>query len=117
MMGANLGLTFNRSFSIGVAAFSNIHDFPMGHPVMTGLTLEYALPSKSYFNLKLATFIGTGEEYLLNRAFYIFEPQVGVTFNITRSFNISTGVSYRVTSLKDSQMAPFSWCFNLRFGK
>jgi hypothetical protein len=117
MMGFNFGLTFNKSFSIGFAGYSNTHDFPMGHPVMAGLILEYALPSRNYFNIKVGSFIGTGEEYLLNRYFSIVEPQVSLTFNVTRHLNISTGISIRLTSLKDSQMAPLSWCFNFRLGK
>ncbi len=117
MAGIHFGLTFNKSFSFGIAAYANTHDFPLSHPVYYGLTLEYALPSRSFFNLKVGALIGSGEEYLLSRQFGIVEPQVSVTFNISRLFKISTGVSYRFTSVDDSVFKPLSWCFGFRLGK
>ncbi|MCP5103720.1 MAG: caspase family protein [bacterium] len=117
MVGGHFGLTFNKAFSLGFAGYANVHDFPLGHPVYWGLTLEYALPSRSVFNVKVGTMIGSGEEYLLSKQFFIFEPEVGVTFNISRLLNISTGLSYRFTSVDKSTFAPFSWCFSFRLGK
>jgi hypothetical protein len=117
MSGIHFGITFNRSFSFGFAGYANMHDFPMGHPTFWGLTLEYAWPSRSMFNLKTGILLGSGEECLLDRYFYILEPQVGITFNITRLFNVGLGVSYRYTSLKKSNLAPFSLCFSARLGK
>lgn len=117
MAGVHMGLTFNKSFSFGFAGYGNTHDFPLGHPVYWGLILEYAVPSRSFFNLKFGALVGSGEEYLLSRQFGIVEPEVSVTFNISRLFNISTGVSYRITSVDNSVFSPLSWCFSFRLGK
>lgn len=117
MAGGHFGLTYNKSFSIGFMGLANTHDFPLGHPAYTGVTLEYAMPSRSMFNIKIGALIGSGEEYLLSRRFFVFEPQFGVTFNISRLFNISTGLGYRFSSLKDTTLAPVSWCFSFRLGK
>jgi hypothetical protein len=117
MSGIKLGLTFKRSISIGLAGFINNGDFPMGHPVYWGLTVEYALPSTSIFNVKFGALMGSGEGTLLSDQFYIVEPELTVTLNITRLLNINTGISYRITDKERSSLAPLSWFFSLRFGK
>lgn len=117
MTGVHGGITFNKAFSFGFAGFANTHDFPLGHPVYGGATMEYALPTRSYFNLKVGILVGSGEEGLLTKQFFIVEPQVSVTFNVSRLLNISTGLSYRFTSVDNSDFAPLSWCFSFRLGK
>lgn len=117
MTGIKLGLTFKRSISIGIAGFINNGDFPMGHPVYGGLTVEYALPSTGIFNVKFGALIGSGEGALLSNQFYIVEPELTVTLNITRLLNINSGISYRITDKDRSSLAPLSWFFSLRFGK
>jgi hypothetical protein len=117
IMGGKAGITFNKSLSIGFAGYGNSSDFPLGHPTWSGLIMEYALPSRSFFNLKIGALAGKGEEYLLLHDFFIFEPELSVTFNITRLLNVSTGLSYRYVSLKESSLAPLSWTFSFRFGK
>jgi len=117
MLGGYVGITFNKAFSIGFASFANTYDFPLGHPVYWGVTMEYALPTKGYFNLKFGAMVGSGEMYFLSKNFWIVEPQVSVTFNVTRLFDISAGLSYRIVSVDNSELAPFSLCFSLRLGK
>jgi hypothetical protein len=117
MAGGHFGLTFNKQFSFGFCGFSNLHDFPLGHPTYWGARVEYALPSRGVFNYKASLLVGSGEEYLLSKQFFIFEPEFGVVFNITRLFNVYTGISYRFTSVEDTVMSPFSLCFSIRLGK
>jgi hypothetical protein len=117
MMGARAGVTFNKALSFGFGAYGNTSDFPLGHPIYRGFTVEYALPTRGVFNMKVGFLIGSGEEYLLSRHFFIFEPEFGVTFNITRLLNVSTGISYRYTSIDESVLSPFSWMFSVRLGK
>ena len=89
----------------------------MNYPLYLGLTVEYALRSTSIFNVKFGVLMGSGEGKLLSDQFYILEPEITVTMNITRLFNINSGISYRFTDKDDSHLAPFSWIFSLRFGK
>lgn len=117
MTGGRFGITFNKSLSLGVGGYVNSSDFPLGHPTYGGFTLEYALPSRSFINLKTGFLIGSGEEELLNRHFFIFEPELSVTLNITRLLNLSTGISYRYTSIEKGVLSPFSWMFSIRLGK
>lgn len=117
MTGGRFGITFNKSLSLGVGGYINSSDFPLGHPAYGGFTLEYALPSRGFFNMIAGFLIGRGEEELLNRHFFIFEPEFGVTINITRLLNVSTGISYRYTSIEDGVLSPFSWMFSIRLGK
>ena len=89
----------------------------MGHPVYYGLFVEYALPSTGIFNVKFGVLMGSGEGTLLSNQFYIVEPEITVTLNITRLFNINSGISYRITDKERSSLAPLSWFFSLRLGK
>ncbi|MCP5046281.1 MAG: caspase family protein [bacterium] len=116
--GGRFGLTFNKRLSLGFVKYNNSDDsFNPSLPTYGGFIMEYALASRSVFNLKPALLIGTGKENPINRNFFIIEPEIILTLNVTRLINISTGLSYRVVFVKDSPLSPLSWNFSLRLGK
>ncbi|NIM11434.1 MAG: hypothetical protein GTO45_36835 [Candidatus Aminicenantes bacterium] len=117
LSGFQFGLTFNRSLSIGFAGFANTGDFPLGHPVYWGLTVEYLFPARSMFQPKVGILVGAGEEYLLSHGFYVIEPEASVTFNITRKFSITSGISFRINTRENAVLSPFSWGFSLELGR
>jgi len=117
MLGLRFGVTFNKSLSLGFAAFGNGNYSTSGHPAYAGAILEYAFPSFTFINPKLGLLIGAGEEVLLDRSFFILEPEFNLTINFTRLLNVNLGVSYRRTSMEPSILAPWSFVFSIRLGK
>jgi hypothetical protein len=118
LTGGQLGITFNKSLSLGIAGYSDSDLIPLLNNVSYGgLTLEYALPSRSFYNLKAGCLIGDGKEGLFGHRFFIFEPEFVVTLNITRLLNISSGISFRFTSTEDVSLSPLSWMLSIRLGK
>jgi hypothetical protein len=117
LVGTRFGMTFNKNLSLGIAGYANSSDITEAHPAYGGVALEYAFPSRHFINLKISALVGAGEEELLNRSFFIFEPEVGITLNLTRLLNIGTGISYRFTSLDNSVLSRMSWSFSIRLGK
>jgi len=117
MVGVKFGMTFHKSLSLGFAAYGNASNYANGHPAYAGATLEYASPTIGFVNIKVGLFLGGGEEYLLERNFFIIEPELSLTLNLSRLLNVSLGVSYRKTSIENPQMDHWSFTWGIRLGK
>lgn len=118
LMGGKFGLNFGGVFSFSIGGCSNTMDSnQLGHPIYWGFSFDYTYPSPRVVNLRMGIMIGSGEEYMLNRRFFIIEPEVGMVINVSRFFRVTGGLSYRFTSIKDSTFAPISLSLNLEFGK
>lgn len=116
MMGGKFGLNFGGVFSVGVVGYGNTNDI-LGHPTYWGFTFDYTFPSPKVLNLRVGGLIGSGAEYLLANRFFIVEPEIDLVVNVTRSFRVAAGLSFRYTSIKDSQFAPISLSLGLEYGK
>jgi hypothetical protein len=108
--GGRLGFTINKTWSVGVAAYA-------GEGAYAGVGLEYAFPTKSFVNIKTGLIIGSGKQSNPSRRFFVLEPEVGLTFNITKLLNVGVGISYRLVFMNDADLNPLSLNFSFRLGK
>lgn len=127
-IGGRMGFTFNRKFSVGLAAYglsnnSNFMDnrFSTTDPlrigmVYGGLNMEYTLFSNSVIHFTVPVVVGAtgvyvyeddgdffGNEYdeVENSAGFIVEPGVNVELNVFKFMRLDLGVGYRYVAETD----------------
>lgn len=144
MIGGRGGWIINHSFIIGGGGYGLVNNVkantlgPLGERYLNfgygGLELEYIPASNRLYHLSFKTLIGGGgvgfrdQNFDYHRdgdqdAFFVLEPEVNATMNVTKYFRISAGVSYRyisgVNSLASSNadLSGPSGVLTFRFGK
>jgi hypothetical protein len=145
LVGGRGGWIINHSFIIGGGGYGLVNDVkakvlgPYGERYLNfgygGLELEYVSEPDRLINFSFQTLIGGGglswrDENVQvgmrnsdNDTFFIVEPGVNVTLNVTTYFRISGGVSYRYISGVQSpassnpDLSGLSGVLTFRFGK
>lgn len=144
LVGGRGGWIINHSFIIGGGGYGLANNVkaktfgPLGERYLNfgygGLELEYVSASDRLIHFSFMTLIGGGgvswrdENSSMNHgsdsdAFFIAEPAVNVTLNVTTYFRISGGISYRYISgveskaSTNSDLSGPSGVLTLRFGK
>lgn len=144
LVGGRGGWIINHAFILGGGGYGLVTNVkaktlgPNGERYLEfgygGLELEYIPESNKLIHLSFMTLIGGGgvgwrddnEPMSFRReseAFFIVEPAVQATLNVTPFFRISAGVSYRYVSGLDSKVSSNadlsgpSGVLTLRFGK
>ncbi|HAL57166.1 MAG TPA: hypothetical protein DCP63_12015 [Bacteroidetes bacterium] len=144
LVGGRGGWIINNSFIVGGGGYGLVNsvkakalgprnqqylDFGYG-----GLELEYISRSNKLIHLSFMTMIGAGGVGWRDRemgydndsnpdAFFILEPAVNATLNVTRYFRISAGASYRYISgvssnaTTNADLSGPSGTLTFRFGK
>jgi hypothetical protein len=127
LVGGQLGWTFNRSFSIGFAAYGRAEhehdndcwdcyrDCDYRGPAYGGITTAFIFPPKNLIHFKVGALFGSG--YSWDRHFYIFEPGIDVVLNISQIVRLQAGISYPFTDKTDIGLDDVIFNVSFRFGK
>lgn len=148
LVGGQGGWIINHTFVLGGAGYGLANEiegdffrFEFGYPVIRmgygGLLLEYFHNSHNLVHFSVSTVIGAGgvdydwqnlfewssEDEWNGDSFFVLEPELSLTMNITHFFRISGLVSYRFVSgvelqgLEDDDFRSVSGGLALKFGK
>lgn len=147
LVGGRGGWIINHSFIVGGGGYGLVNDVhakvlgPFGERYLNfgygGLELEYVAHPHRLINCSVQSLIGAGalswRDQSMHRdmfdsnsnseTFFIVEPGVNVTLNVTKYFRISGGVSYRFISGVQSEassnpdLSGPSGVLTFRFGK
>jgi len=125
LLGGTIGLTFNRNFSVGLAAYARaVHgegaleldvDMDPGKPGYGGLTFAYSFAPSRKIHFEVGALLGSGNYWYRN--FYIFEPEIRVVLNLSRIVRVGFGLSMPITDKDDVGLENPLFGINLRFGK
>ncbi|MCP4216869.1 MAG: caspase family protein [bacterium] len=123
--GGYFGITFNRSLSVGFAAYGG-SDKPEGMSAYAGILMEYDFNPFSRFHVKVGGLLGYGNgdtyvpssiyDWTHSRAFFIFEPEVTLLLNVSRFIRIGAGVSIPISE-KASGLGNIGFGLRFEFGK
>ena len=118
IMGFNLGLTFNRVFSVGIASYAKtnfVDGFP-GMPGYGGITFAYAFSPLKKWSLRLTALAGTGAGGNF-WVFYVFEPGIEGVLNLSRYVRIKAGLSFPITDSENEGLKSPIFSVGFQFGK
>ena len=103
LLGAGAGLTFGKTFSVGVAGYgkSNFAGGGPGLPGFGGLTFAYAFNHEKMLHWRVSAFVGSGMAKG-GSIFYIFEPGAEIILSISRIVRIQAGISIPLTDRETS---------------
>jgi hypothetical protein len=130
LVGGRGAWIINHTFAFGGAGYGlvthGLSIFPMGYG---GLDFEYFASSNDLIHLSIGLLAGAGGVGYKNetmtgnhRSFWVLEPSVQANLNVTHSFRIAAGVSYRYVSgvksviLTNDDLSGLSAIFALEFG-
>ena len=101
LLGGSIGFTFNRSFSVGLAAYARAIsgmgaleldvDFDPGRPAYGGVLFEYSFAPHRKLHFKVSALFGSGNSW--GRSFFIFEPEIAAVVNLSGFVRIVGGLS------------------------
>ncbi len=118
LMGFNIGLTFNRAFSVGVATYgkANFVDGLPGFPGYGGITFAYSFSPLKKWHFRLTALAGTGAggDFWV---FYVFEPGIEAVLNLSRFVRIKAGMSFPITDSKNVGLTAPILSVGFQFGK
>ncbi len=125
LMGGRIGLTFNRSFSIGIAGYGRIIrengafdlsiDHDPGQPAYGGVTFGYTFFPEKMVHLKAGALFGAGNYFC--RDFLIFEPEIDLVLNVSRIVRARCGISLPFTDRDDVGLDNLIFNVGFQFGK
>ncbi len=125
LVGGSIGLTFNRSFSVGLAGYGRAVsengaleldvDFDPGQPAYGGVTFSYAFFPDRKVHLRAGALFGSGNYYC--RDFFIFEPEVDLVLNISRIARVRFGMSMPFTNKENVGLDNLIFNVGFQFGK
>ncbi len=123
LVGGRVGLTFNGSFSIGLAGYGRTDtdysifdiDHDGDHPAFGGVFFAYAPAQERLLHLRFTALAGSGDSW--GRVFYIFEPGVEVVLNVSEIIRLSLGLSYPLTDRNEIGLENPILGFGIQFGK
>ncbi|UCC39034.1 MAG: hypothetical protein JSV96_14670 [Candidatus Aminicenantes bacterium] len=125
LFGGNIGLTFNRNFSVGFAAYARAvtgpHDFDLdvdfdpGKPAYAGVTFGYSIAPNKPIHIKFGVLLGHGNYWYRN--FYIVEPEIRVLLNLSQSISIGFGLSVPTTDRDKVGLDNPIFGFSFQFGR
>lgn len=116
LMGGNFGLTFGRTFSVGVAGYGKINFPTPGSPGYGGITLEYSFIPGRKIHFKIGALLGSGVGFR-EGIFYIFEPELKLILNLSHIVRIGGGISIPFTDKKSAGFKNPSIVLSFQFGK
>ncbi|MEO0161962.1 MAG: hypothetical protein ABIL74_06790 [candidate division WOR-3 bacterium] len=143
LMGARGGVTFNRFFGLGGGLYGmvnkmevNTHYYPIRRFNMDfvygGIIIEIIFNPKRLVHFGTHTLIGGGsvqyrlpgyEDPWYEDYFFVLEPAIELTLNVTKVFRIDTGFSYRyiygteLSGISDRGLSGVSGYLTFKFGK
>jgi hypothetical protein len=141
LVGGRGGLLINHRFFIGGGGYGLANEVPASNIWPNdnyllelgygGLVLEYILRSRKLIHLSFYTLIGGGGlcvydgwyEPWDHDAFFVAEPGIDLMLNVTKSFRIGFGGSYRYVSgvslngLRDEDISGPSAAITFKFGR
>jgi hypothetical protein len=146
-VGGKGGLIINRQYVFGGGGFGLTYpdtreditgipytgDKPMLHMGYGGVMFEYIFSPSTLLHATVGTLIGAGgigvsnnsdntDEENRSDSFFVLEPDINLSLNVTWFFKLSVGISYRYTNginayeFNDSKFSGFNARFTLSFG-
>lgn len=125
LLGGSIGFTFNRSFSVGIAAYARAVaemgaleldvDFDPGKPAYGGVIFEYAFAPYKKIHFKARALFGSGNSW--GKGFFIFEPEIDIVVNLSRMVRIVGGLSMPFINKKDYGLENPILSIGFQFGK
>jgi hypothetical protein len=125
LLGGSVGFTFNRSFSVGIAAYARAIagmgaleldvDFDPGRPAYGGVFFEYSLAPHRKIHFKASVLFGSGNSW--GKGFFIFEPEIGVVVNLSSFVRIVGGLSMPFLSKKNYGLENPILSIGFQFGR
>lgn len=118
LWGANLGLTFNNTFSVGVGGYGKVN-FSSGGPGLPGyggvfFAYTFSPQKKTHFRATALVGSGTSRSGFI---FYFFEPGAEVVVNISRVVRIQAGLSFALVDTPNSGIGNPTIGVSFQFGK
>ncbi|MCX7995606.1 MAG: hypothetical protein N3A65_07555 [candidate division WOR-3 bacterium] len=142
LLGGRGGVTFNRTFGIGGGLYGMVNrmevntTYPIRHFNMDfvygGIILELIFGSRKLIHLGTHTLIGGGSvqykrlpdtEPWYDDYFFVLEPALELTLNVTKIFRVDAGCSYRciygteLSGISDRGLSGISSHITFKFGK
>lgn len=125
LLGGSIGFTFNRSFSVGIAAYARAAagmgaleldvDFDPGKPAYGGVIFEYSFAPHRKIYFKAGALFGSGNSW--GKGFFIFEPEIDVVVNLSSFVRIVGGLSMPFLNKKNYGLENPILSIGFQFGK
>ena len=115
LMGAAVGVTVNRIFSVGAGGFGKVNYNP-GLPGYGGLYLGYNFNPEKKLHFRATVLMGAGSS-TSGTIFYVLEPGVDAVLNLSPVVRIWAGLSYPLADKPDSGYNNPVLSVGFQFGK
>lgn len=94
-VGANMGLVVKPDFFIGLGGYGRPTETSSAQVGYGGLVLQYTLRPHKLIHYSIGGMLGAGSAQLCPKTFFVAEPQVTASVNVTEWFRVGFGGGYR----------------------
>lgn len=119
-VGANIGLVVKPDFFIGAGGYGRPTETASDQIGYGGLVLQYTLRPHEVIHYSIGGLVGAGSAQFCARTFFVAEPQVTASLNVTAWFRVGVGGGYRFignTGWANSLLRGPSASITLGFGR
>jgi len=94
-VGANIGLVVKPDFFIGVGGYGRPTETSSNQMGYGGLVLQYTLRPHRIIHYSIGGLLGAGSAQFCPKTFFVAEPQVTASVNVTEWLRVGFGGGYR----------------------
>lgn len=115
------GWLINHQFMIGVGGYGRTTDVSRHQMGYGGFVLEYYINPNRLWNVSVKGLLGAGSSsYEWDNPFFVAEPEVKMTLNLTQWMRLGGGVGYRFVAgapWHDHDLSGVTASVDLKFGR